>query len=215
MLLLGHRGASRYAPENTLAAFEVALAHGAHGIEFDLRACTDGHVVVCHDSRLNRRTIARSSWPELFAECPDLALVEQVLARFSSRAYLYLDVKVPGLEDAILSLLRKHPPERGYVVASTLPDVIAAFHQRDPGIPLGFVATNRWVLPRWRRLPVCVVMPQYELITSALVEEIHKANKEVFAWTVNEAVSMRSLAKLGVDGILSNDTRLLTRTLGT
>jgi glycerophosphoryl diester phosphodiesterase len=55
-LIFGHRGAAGVAPENTLAAFELALAQGADGIEFDVRLSADGEPVVIHDARLNRTT---------------------------------------------------------------------------------------------------------------------------------------------------------------
>ncbi len=57
--VFGHRGASAGAPENTLAAFELALAQGADGIEFDVRLSTDGVPVVIHDARLERTTSGR------------------------------------------------------------------------------------------------------------------------------------------------------------
>jgi glycerophosphoryl diester phosphodiesterase len=56
LLIFGHRGAAGEAPENTLAAFELALAQGADGIEFDVRLSADGEPVVIHDARLNRTT---------------------------------------------------------------------------------------------------------------------------------------------------------------
>jgi glycerophosphoryl diester phosphodiesterase len=58
-LIIGHRGASGETPENTLAAFELALGQGADGIEFDVHLSADGVPVVIHDSRLNRTTSGR------------------------------------------------------------------------------------------------------------------------------------------------------------
>ncbi len=59
-LLLGHRGARRAAPENTLEAFDLALAHGCDGFEFDVRMTRDGRCVICHDPRLRGREIAHA-----------------------------------------------------------------------------------------------------------------------------------------------------------
>ena len=72
MRILGHRGASRDAPENTLAAFELALAQGADGVELDARLCGSGEVVVFHDQRLERLTgatgkVADTPWSALKA----------------------------------------------------------------------------------------------------------------------------------------------------
>src|SRR5215204_4501911 len=55
-VIFAHRGASAHAPENTLAAFELALAQGADGIELDAKLSADGHVVVIHDATVDRTT---------------------------------------------------------------------------------------------------------------------------------------------------------------
>jgi len=54
MLILAHRGASGYAPENTFAAFDLARAMGAGGIETDVQASADGVLVLVHDTRVDR-----------------------------------------------------------------------------------------------------------------------------------------------------------------
>ena len=59
-LLLGHRGAKSYAPENTIEAFELALQHGCDGFEFDVRFTADAQAVICHDPKFNRVEIATS-----------------------------------------------------------------------------------------------------------------------------------------------------------
>ena len=69
-LIIGHRGASAVAPENTLAAFREAIAVGADGIEFDVRLTRDGFPVVIHDSSLRRtgglsQRIGDLTWSEV------------------------------------------------------------------------------------------------------------------------------------------------------
>src|SRR6266851_3169240 len=99
MLLLGHRGARRYAAENTFAAFDLALEHGCHGFEFDVRLTADARLVICHNARIGGRGIARSSYSELGLP-PHLRLgrrrdatlplpwLEDVLERNAARAFL-------------------------------------------------------------------------------------------------------------------------------
>src|SRR4051812_49737519 len=67
-LVWGHRGASGEAPENTLAAFSLALAQGADGVELDAQRCASGEVVVIHDASLQRTTgfaaaVTQASYP--------------------------------------------------------------------------------------------------------------------------------------------------------
>ncbi len=212
-LLLGHRGTRRGVPENTLEAFEQALAHGCDGFEFDVRRSADGRAVICHDARLGRRLVARNSYAALCQRAPALPLLEEVLTRFGERAYLYIELKVAGLEQQVVTALRAHPPQRGFVVASFLPDALTAVHACDRTLPLGFICDAPRRLARWRTLPVSIVMPKRTLVTPALVEQLHAAGKQVIVWTVNREREMRRLAALGVDGIVSDDTERLGRVL--
>ncbi|MFB3813981.1 MAG: glycerophosphodiester phosphodiesterase [Terriglobales bacterium] len=211
-LLFGHRGARRYAPENTLAAFELALEHGCDGFEFDVRVTADSHAIICHDAHLARRDVARSNHPQLLERCPSLTTLDKVLAGFASRAYLYIELKV-ACTDQLLHAIRTFPPQRGFVVASFLPEVLTAVHGRNSDIPLGFICDNARELRRWRELPLTTVMPKHTIVTPSLLDELHGAGKQVFVWTVNGEREMLHLCDMGVDGIVSDDTRLLCRLL--
>lgn len=214
MLLLGHRGARRYASENTVDAFELALAHGCDGFEFDVRLTSDACAVICHDARVARRAIAGITHAELLARCPALPMLDDVLAHFARRAYLYIELKVDGLERCVLSALATHRPERGYVVASFLPEALEAVYALDATVPLGYICDQQKLLLRWRELPVACIMPHYKLAGRELVGQLHDAGKQVFVWTVNDPTRMLQMADIGVDAVLSDDTRLLCETLG-
>ena len=218
MLLLGHRGARRYAPENTLAAFELALDHGCNGIEFDVRCTADACAVVCHDPRFRRLDVASNTRSSLIEKDSCLPVLKDVIEQFGPRAFLYIEVKVAGLDENVVRLLRENPPDCGFVVASFFPEVVRKFDERtldnlDPKIPLGIICRDRAQLAHWPELPVDYVMPRYPLVSRALVEELHSAGKRVVVWTVNRERDMRRMAEFGVDGILSDDTRLLAKTL--
>ena len=93
-LLLGHRGARavKAIPENTLSSFDLALAHGCDGFEFDVRLTADGEAVVCHDAKNEGIEIARASVEEL----PQLPRLREVLARYRHSAFLDIELKVVG-----------------------------------------------------------------------------------------------------------------------
>lgn len=232
-LLIGHRGARRYAPENTIAAFDLALAHGCDGIEFDVRLTADGRAVVCHDPRISRLDVARSNYdklallrrvtamPVLHAAhdgagtavqmASVLPCLEDVVERYASSAYLYIELKVTGIENAVLDALRAHPPKRGHVVASFLPQVVRDLHALDKSVPLGFIADSARDVAQWKELPVQAVMPHHSLVTEEIVDTLHFARKQVMVWTVNSERQMRAMAEMGVDGIVSDDTQRLGR----
>jgi glycerophosphoryl diester phosphodiesterase len=212
-LLLGHRGARCYAPENTLAAFEFALAHGCDGFEFDVRRSADGRAVVCHNERISRQRVAATSYKKLQKLNPTLVSLEDVLARFARRAYLYIELKVSGLEDDVLRTLAAYPPVCGYVVASFEPDILCTMRARSSNIPLGLICGDHRHLLLWRRLPVQLIMLHWHLARRSAIESLHATGKQVFAWTLNRPARMRSALEAGVDGILSDNTDLLVRTL--
>ncbi len=209
-LLLGHRGARafRQIPENTLASFELCLQHGCDGFEFDVRRSADGQAVICHDATTGGMKIAATASNNL-----PLPALEDVLRQFAHRAFLDIELKVAGLEAQTLALLLKHPPQKGYVVSSFLPDALAAMHDLDPAIPLGFLCDTRDQLRGWREMPAAWVIPQFLLADRELIKMVHTAGKKVMVWTVNRAERMRELASWGVDAIVSDETELLVRSI--
>jgi glycerophosphoryl diester phosphodiesterase len=206
-LLLGHRGARREAPENTLEAFDLCLRHGCDGFEFDVRLTADAQPVICHDPKLGRREIATSRYQDLQAPC-----LEDVLAGFMSRAFLDIELKVPGLEGAIVDLLRRYPPRRGYYVSSFLPEVVEALYRLDHTLKLGLICSSRTQCAGWTSLALRALFLERSLCSAAVVSALHTASKEVFVWTVNRENEMRAFGDLGVDGIISDDTALLVKT---
>jgi glycerophosphoryl diester phosphodiesterase len=217
LLLLGHRGARLYAPENTITAFELALKHGADGFEFDVRGTRTKQSIVCHDHKFNRIVVRRSTLEQIHATCSvegKPPCLEDVLELFQRKAFLNIEVKVRGMEQVVLQAVKRFPPQRGYFISSFLPSVVRKLHALDPSLVLGAVSKSYWHLRRWKSLPVSYVVPHHRLLTPRLVAELHAAGKTVITWTVNDARKMRLAAQMGVDGIISDDTRLLVDTLG-
>jgi glycerophosphoryl diester phosphodiesterase len=210
-LLLGHRGAraQKSIPENTVASFDQALTDGCDGFEFDVRLTADGIPLVCHDPQTRSIEIARSSAEQVSA----LPQLQDVLARYQDRAFLDIELKVSGLEKITVALLQQHPPCRGFVVSSFLPEVLRGVHALNAGIPLGVICETKAELSSWSELPVDYLIPHYALVDSALMSEVKAADKGILVWTVNTTVDMKRFAMLGVDGIISDNTSLLCRTL--
>ncbi len=218
-LLLGHRGArsEKSIPENTLASFDLALARGCDGFEFDVRLTADGQAVVCHDEKTRGLTITHTSAEKLV-----LPFLSDVLTRYRRTAFLDIELKVSGLETITADLLRQHAPASGYVVSSFLPEVIEAIHAVDAAIPLGLICETRVQFSRWVQLPVEYVIPHYTLvgrerisedvISEDVISQIKAAGKKIFVWTVNVPADMKRFSQWGVDGIISDDPKRLALT---
>jgi glycerophosphoryl diester phosphodiesterase len=216
-LLLGHRGARKYAPENTLPALQLAIDHGCDGFEFDVRITSDAKTVICHDPRYYGLEVSRSTYTQLEAKCPEdahIPTLEQVLKEFAASAFLDIELKVSGTESETLELLRQHPPQKGCVVSSFVPEVIEELARLQASMSLGLICETSQQFSRWRDLPIAAVMLRHNITEAAVVDHLHEAGKQVFVWTVNRAPEMRKFAAMGVDGIISDDTKLLVETLG-
>jgi glycerophosphoryl diester phosphodiesterase len=193
-----------------LASFELCLRHGCDGFEFDVRLSADGQAVICHNATVGGMTIENTAAKSLTLLLPTL---EDVLRQFAQRAFLDIELKVAGLEALTLAQLRKYPPQKGFVVSSFLPEVLAAIHHLDPAIPLGFLCDTRDRLRDWREMPAEWVIPQFKLADGELIELVHAAGKRIMVWTVNRDDGMREFAASGVDAIISDETELLGRSL--
>ncbi len=209
-LLLGHRGtrAVKSIRENTIAAFDRALADGCDGFEFDVRLTGDGEAVICHDPKSGKVEIARAKGEQL----PGLLRLKDVLERYQNRAFLDIELKVAGLEKTVVDLLRKHPPQCGFVVSSFLPEVLESLNEQNEKIPLGLICDSRAQLRRWTGIPCQYVIPHYKLLNAALLGRMHDAGKKVLVWTVNSPRDMGRFAEWGVDGIISDKSGVLRRT---
>jgi len=222
--VLGHRGARHAAPENTLAAFELARTEGADGIELDVRLDGSGQVIVLHDPELSRVTQGADS---RHSE----AIPSHELAR--------LDVgkgeRVPTLSD-VLSWAREHEQRvnielksdvrnrllllrqvRHVMTRQALPSVIfSSFHpyfvwwlaRRLPDIPRAWLVHKKQHIlkyaPGLRRLGANALHPEHVLANSARVARLKSANFLVNTWTVNDPARARELANIGVDAIISD-----------
>jgi len=209
-LLLGHRGARalKSIPENTTASFDQALADGCDGFEFDVRLTEDEEAVVCHDPKIAGFQIARTPAKQLSR----LPRLREVLQRYRD-SFLDIELKVKGLERITLDLFLRHQPRRGFVVSSFIPGVLKALRAADASIPLGLICESPTQLRYWSELPVQYVIAQQELVEPELIRKVKGAGKKVIVWTVNAAEDMQRFADGGVDGIISDDTSLLCRTL--
>ncbi len=178
------------------------MRHGCDGFEFDVRRSADGQAVICHNATVGGMEIANTASKTL-----PLSALEDVLRQFAHRAFLDIELKVAGLEVQTVGALRKHPPQKGYVVSSFLPEVITAIHDLGPAIPLGILCESRDQLRGWREMPAEWVIPQFALVDRQLVELVHARGKKIMVWTVNRAERMREFAEWGVDAIISDETQ--------
>lgn len=225
-LILGHRGASAYAAENTIAALQLALDQGADGVEIDVRRCADGGLVLSHDPYLADGTaivdLGRADLIQLAPDIPDLGDAIAVLAG----AFVNVEIKnMPDEPDfdptgtvarAVAALLSVRN-FRG-VVSSFNPATVEHFAALAPAIPAGLLTPAG--LPIDQAVEAATGLaawhPHWTALTDGsgkAVARAHEANLRVITWTVDEPTIATELAAQGVDAIITNDPPALLAAL--
>jgi glycerophosphoryl diester phosphodiesterase len=151
------------------------------------------------------------------AQTPSAALglptLGEVLRSFGARAFLDIELKVGGLEQETIGLVREYPPQKGYVVSSFLEPVLVALHGLDATIPRGFIFDKPVKIEHWRELASPWVMPHCRLANQNVIDQAHESGKKTMVWTVNDQDDVRHYAELGAEALISDDTEMLVRTL--
>ena len=224
-LLLGHRGArpvrgfgvdsspQTVPPENTLAAFDYALASGCDGFELDVRYTRDRRHVLCHDPEHDGKPVADHDYSGLERRHGyNLPCLEEVLHRFGSNSFLDIELKVPGNERAVVAAIHAAPPRYGFVVSSFLPEVLLTLHEIHAPLPLGYICKHPEAAQRWTELPIKTFIPHHTLVSQRLIDEVHARGLQLFTWTVNRKRDLLRFAEWGVDGLISDDPKMLAET---
>lgn len=223
-LIIAHRGASAEAPENTLAAFDLAARLGVDAFELDVRKSADDVPVVMHDRTVTRTTalrgrVAAHSAADLArAGVPALA---DVLEAFPSMPVL-VEVKEPGVQALTAEVIRRANARGRCVVASEYHVALAVF--RTPAFLVaasGREITRAWLSAQLRIRPeasrsqpyVCASVPRRHrgvtIPTRRFVRMLHARGIAVHVWTVDDEARALALWAHGVNGILTNNPRQL------
>ena len=220
---IGHRGAPREARENTLPSVERAIERGADAVEIDVHATADAILVVHHDptfaegvspASLRGRAIAELSWAAVrsaeLAPGVGIPRLDELLDRVAGRAIVYVEVKGAGIEQLVADAVARSAAT--CAVHSFDHAAIERLRAIAPTIPRGilFESEPSALEDVIERTGARDVWPHWQLIDRPLVERVHAANGRVIAWTVNSSEVAAELARLGVDGICSDDLRFLS-----
>lgn len=229
-MIYAHRGASGYAPENTLRAFDLAANMHADGVEIDVQRTKDGKLVVFHDETLERVTqgtglLSEYTYDEL-KQYPLLHAVdgarEDTIPLFSDvlsllrRRSLKLNVELknsrnpyPGMEAEVLQMVREADMVEQTMYSSFNHYSLLRIKELQPSALCGILYEASLIHP-WRyaaSIGMDALHPQYAepmLIERSEVREAHKLHLEVNPWIVNDTVDIRECVLLGCDRIISN-----------
>lgn len=215
LLNIGHRGAAGHAPENTIPGFRKALDLGADGFELDVRLTADAKLVVVHNPVAGGHAVQNSTYADIKSlnGQHEIPLLEDVLAAFGRRAFLDIELKAPGFEQAAVELIEKHCDRSRTVITSFHPQTLIKVRQITPDWQLGFIYNRTQDEETRHNCPIDVVVPQFRLASRDLIESAHSEGLKVFAWTVNDRQEASRLIDLGVDGLISDYPEMIAELL--
>lgn len=226
-LIGAHRGASGEAPENTFAAFDLALEHGAELLECDVHRTRDGHLVVQHDFTLNRTAsrdgLIRDLTLEEIRRCDAGAwrgeqwqgqvvpTLDEVLDRYGRRTLINVEIKVdrqpyPQIEELVARAVRMRSLYDRVVVSSFYLTTIERMRRVDPQVRTGLLADVRpdEAMLNAHEAGALAVHLESPLITAPRLSRVQRWGLEMVAWTVDDVIEMVRLTDLGVAAIISN-----------
>lgn len=223
-MVIAHRGASSYAPENTLAAFDLALQMGVRQIELDVHSSRDDHIVVIHDDTVDRTTngsglVASQTLAELrqldagawfgatFAG-ERIPTFEEVLARYQGRVHLHVELKghTPSLAQRTAELIRQHGMVGQVTITSFQQVRLEEIRTAAPELPSGWLVgdVSDAVIAQARAMEVAQLCPRANTVTPELVRRLHAEGFVVRAWGVTTEELMQQVVQAGVDGMTVN-----------
>ncbi|SDL10554.1 glycerophosphodiester phosphodiesterase [Tessaracoccus oleiagri] len=217
-----HRGASAYAPENTLPAFELAIAQGADGVELDVQRTADGHLVVVHDETVDRTSDGTGRVVDLtvaelrrldFGDGARIPLLDEVL-RLCAPTGMVVNVELktsielyPGIEQEARDVVEAAGMGERVVFSSFNHYTLAGLRGQVAPERLGLLFADGIHEP-WeyaRRFGAGALHPGLHLLQlPGYVERAHEAGLLVHVWTVNDPGHMALVAAAGVDAVITN-----------
>ncbi len=228
-LIIAHRGASACAPENTLAAFELAVEQGADAVELDAKLTRDGEVVVIHDNSCERTTNGKGrvrdltlaelkqldagAWfgPQFAGEC--IPTLREVLLMLKDRAAVNIELTnyaapKDGLVERVISVVQECGVSGQVFFSSFSTNNIRTARRLLPEVPCGVLAITG---AAWPVFFISAFMkyesfnPELRDATPRLINAAHRRGKRVFVYTVVDPADMRRLIDSGADGLFVND----------
>ena len=236
-LIIAHRGASAHAPENTLAAFKLAILEKADVIEMDAKLSADKQVVVIHDQTVDRTTDgfgkikdlplaalrklnASAHFPNILGK-EYIPTLEEVIETFRGKIRFNIELSnytspFDALPVKVATLIDYYDIQDQVLVSSFHPIPLLRFQRFLPSVPIGFLAKrgitgalSRSRLGRYL-VPYQTLHIEKSDISPKLIFHNHRLGSRVHAYTVNESQEIEKIISLGVDGIIT-DNPLMAR----
>ncbi|AND38181.1 MULTISPECIES: glycerophosphodiester phosphodiesterase family protein [Cytobacillus] len=229
---IAHRGATGYAPENTVAGFDLAVDMKADYIEIDVQRSKDGELVVIHDTSVDRttdgtgkvgdltfdylRSLDAGSWKgEQFAGEP-IPTFEEILDRYHGKVGILIELKAPelypGIEEQVADKIKERnldkPQNEKIIIQSFNFESMKTMDQLLPNVPIGVLTSNRADTTAEALQEFSAYAdwfnPSYGIVTKELVNQVHSLGMQIGSWTVRSQDAADFLFEMDVDAIITD-----------
>ncbi len=230
--IIAHRGASQYAPQNTLKAFKLAVEQQADGVELDVRLSADGHLVVIHDATVSHTTngkgwVANLTLAELQSldagEGERIPTLDEVFETLGKRLLINVELKpllrnTHLLAEKVAETIQRHQMQEAVICSSFSPPALKAMAHAAPGVPRGLLLPSGFIPSRvaafaGRTLSYQTLHPDFHDVLNGSFLPGQKPTP-LFVYTVNDETHMRQLFDLKIGGIFTDDPLLGRRVRG-
>lgn len=226
--VIAHRGASAYAPENTLIAFKKAIEMKADGIEFDLHLTKDNELVVCHDEKIDRTTngmgyikdltlkeikqFDAGSWFRDEFKDEKIPTFEEVLDLIEDKNLLIKielkndKIQYEGIEKKTLDVLDKYKVENEIIISSFNHSSLLKVKEHNPDIKTG-ILFNKPLGDNYeyaKRFKVYSFHPKYRVVTKKLINDCNKYNIPIIPYTINDSKLIKKYADNNLYGLITD-----------
>lgn len=238
-MVFAHRGACKYAPENTLASFELAVEQGADAIELDVKLSADDEVMVIHDQTVERTTegtgkVNRLSLRELKEldagshfgtgfKGEKIPTLDEVFESVGKSIFINVELtNYSSRQDDLIPLtaaiVKRHGLQKTLLFSSFAPINLRRMKVLLPEVPVGLLAldgilgtVNRSKV--YQKLSPGIIHPNLKDVNAGLMARERRRSRRVHVWTVNEESDLRRMNELGVDGVFTDDPLTALRVL--
>lgn len=219
MIIIGHRGAMGYEPENTLVSFDKALELDVDGVELDVHFSKDNEVVVIHDAKL-RRTTNGSGYVKDFTleelkkldagKGQSIPTLREVITLMNKRCLINIELKAEGVArlvaDIIIEAINHGWTTDLFLISSFDHHELMRFHEALPLVPFAPLIAAKPIDYACfaQTMKAYAVNPAADFIDRIFVNDAHQRGLKLITWTVNDRDEIKKIIELGVDGIISN-----------
>ncbi|TFG14406.1 MAG: hypothetical protein EU535_03525 [Promethearchaeota archaeon] len=225
ILIIGHRGAYKYPPENTLKSFQKAIELGADFTEFDIHLSKDGEIVIMHDEDTSRTTGVKSLIKNMTLkelkelDCGNgerIPTLHELIKIAKGKIGLLCEIKAKGLENKLVEILTANNIIESTIIDSFYIDELLNIQQLEPNLKLGLVLPkDESFVPEWDQRKEMIdtvinsnlsyILTRFNNINPKFIKYSHDNDIKVIVYPVNAKMLMKRFINMGVDGMIVND----------